>query len=131
MTITRKTKSYLNQSNDIEESRRKKALKRFSNSYMSTSKWCRLFSNIPEELVERKCHWKLIYESQPFDTEIPDEIDLSQGYYEFFHGFFALKDVEWVEIESLNQAQLYEALNKIGKFEVSELPCRLRVYGYR
>jgi hypothetical protein len=129
--ITHKYEAYLKHLTAVEKARRKEALQRFSSSCMSTSKWCRLFADLPDHLVAERCSWELIQESEPFDAPVPCELDLEHGAYEFKHGFFVLKDVEWVHLVSPDPAGLREALSMIGKFELEETASGLKVFGYR
>jgi len=121
----------------------------FSASFMSNSKWRRLFLALaaPEMRVEQLV-WKFVGRDLPVRGAAPDAECLGEAIVQnTSFAPFPYKEIEWIEIprnnirpgdESVpfkhrpqNPEMVQQLLAGLGQFEMSLLPEGLRVYGYR
>ena len=127
------------------------ALKKYSRSFMSNSKWRKLFSIVNESNVSfTHCHWKLITESSSKKGHLPDFNSLGNdhvGDCGALNGPFLFKSIEWVSVpmkfsykpykgaptsHKLQSIEhLVEQLDAIGKFEYEKSSEGLKIYGYK
>ena len=123
--------------------------KSFSASFMSNSKWRRLFLALATPDLEiGQLVWKFVGRDLPVRGGAPDPECLGEIYIrDTTFSPFPYKEIEWIDIprtrvppgdESVSfkhQPQDVELAQRVfasvGQFEVALLPEGLRVYGYR
>ena len=122
---------------------------RFSVSYMSNSKWRKLFTvlDVPD-LMLNQCYWKFIDNNDDFLGCFTKSDELMEEYVgDYGAGPFAFKRIEWVEICKVGKPAGYEKvpfkhwqqdidealeiLKKTGQFETELTKRGLRIYGFK
>ena len=103
----------------------------FSASYMSNSKWRRLFLALEQSDVPiPKLRWKFVGREEPVTGATPDESCLGTQYItRTSFSAFPYKEIEWVEIPELKE--LPPAALAVGLFETETCSGGVRVYGYK
>ena len=121
----------------------------FSASFMSNSKWRRLFLALaaPQSRINQLV-WKFVGRDLPVRGAAPDAECLGEAYIrDTTFSPFLYKQIEWIVIPPTNIPLGYESvpfkhqpqdlemvertLVNVGKFETARLPEGLKVYGYR
>ena len=122
---------------------------RFSVSYMSNSKWRKLFTvlDVPD-LMLNQCYWKFIDNNHDFLGWFTKSDELMEKYVgDYGAGPFAFKRIEWVELCKVGKSAGYEKvpfkhwqqdidealkiLKKTGQFETELTKRGLRIYGFK
>ena len=124
------------------------AKRQFAASFMSDSKWRRLFKVLAQpELGVHQALWKLVDLEAPLRFGLPDAAETKRGLFSDPGGESPFKRIEWLEITNLDipygwekipqkhRPQNVEAaialLNEAGQFELERTKSGIRVYGYR
>ncbi len=106
---------------------------RFTVSCMSDAKWRKTFRTLAAlEPRPHTCRWKFVGDERTFETSLPTFHDLEDTH--LVDGRFqpfVYKDIEWIEIVTGNQAQVIDALTRVGAFEIEVTADGVRLYGYR
>jgi len=123
----------------IDEKLDKIIKRRFTTSFMSNSKWRKLFTALDlPELMLNQCYWKFVDNEHDFLGWFTKSDELMEKFVgDYGSGPFAFKRIEWVEICKIGKPGGYEkvpfkhwdqnikealnVLNKIGQFELSLL----------
>jgi hypothetical protein len=103
----------------------------FSASFMSNSKWRRLFLALAEPRLNiHNLLWKFVDREAPIVGAAPDADCLGESYItRTSFAAFPYKEIEWVEIPG--QAELPASVAAAGAFESVVLTSGVRLYGYR
>jgi hypothetical protein len=129
------------------------AKRRFTASFMSDSKWRRLFTILARpDLGIRQALWKFVDLETPLRFGLPDTEDLAgklsrSGWFFEPGGESPFKRIEWVEITRLDIPYGWEKiphkhrqqnvdtavalLEEAGQFELESTELGVRIYGYR
>ena len=103
----------------------------YSASFMSNSKWRRLFLALAEpELNIRSLRWKFVGRETVATGAAPDAECLGDSYVtRTSFAAFPYKEIEWVEIPGL--PELPASVAAVGSFETAGSSNGVRLYGYR
>ena|SRR5688572_11912971 len=103
----------------------------FSTTFMSNSKWRRLFSALAAtDPAIRKLRWKFVGRDAEVEGAAPDAECLGGSYVtRTSFAAFPYKEIEWVELPDLSD--LPQSVAAVGKFEATQTPTGVRIYGYR
>lgn len=132
------------------EERLKKLIKRdFEFSFMSNSKWRKLFIALAPLKLEQ-VYWKFVDHKDEFRDRFVEEEDLMErfiGDCGLAGGPFAYRRIQWVEIPTTGVNPLYEKiphmnfkqdieavesiLKSIGEFETERTERGIRIYGHK
>jgi hypothetical protein len=124
---------------------------KYSKSYMSNTKWRKLFSLVnSESMTITACKWKLVNEKEPQNGWLPDYRQLGEDYVGdcgALNGPFEFKAIEWVLLPSeysykpndkaptkyryQNIEELRQKIESAGKFEYEVLSEGIKIFGYR
>lgn len=109
-------------------------LKKSLHSYMSNTKWRKLFTILGEfEDICTGSRWKMIYEDDVIsESQIPTFKDVRD--FHLCDGVFyyvVYDEIEWVECICDKPDVLLEALKSIGEFEIEVIQDGVRIYGYK
>ncbi|MFC0682963.1 hypothetical protein ACFFGH_34475, partial [Lysobacter korlensis] len=106
----------------------------FSASFMSNSKWRRLFMALSApHLAVHQVLWKFVGREPVVLGATPDAECLGELFVErTSFATFPYKEIEWVEVPPAHDLDAVEqALTAVGQFEIRRLETGLRVYGHR
>ncbi|MCP3933450.1 MAG: hypothetical protein GY705_30640, partial [Bacteroidetes bacterium] len=82
----------------------KNTLKQYSSSFMSDSKWRKLFAVIHDGSIPLSaCIWKLVEEKEPINGFLPDLDQIGENYVGdcgALNGPFSFKAIEWLILPS-------------------------------
>ena len=126
-------------------------LRKYSASFMSDSKWRKLFSVVNESNTELShCVWKLVSKELPLNGHLPDFESLGEDFVGdcgALNGPFSFQEIEWLFLPTSYEFKPYEnaplkvltqsidhivmQLNKLGKFEYEKSTKGLKIYGYK
>lgn len=133
--------------NNYEEKIDKLIERSYTTSFMSNSKWEKLFSALDtEEMILDHVLLKLVNIEHPIKTYMPKKEDLEgiwvaegKNDYNYFY-----KEIEWIELlliakpsnipyKYYNQTiELANSIiNVVGQFETEHTPTGLRIYGHK
>ncbi len=120
---------------------------KFNSSFMSNSKWKKLFSALDlDDLVLKKVRLKCVDARDSYETYMPKKEDLEEvwvaegaNHYKYFY-----KEIEWIELiytvkpsnmpaqyynQSIDEAE--NIIRTIGQFVIERTEDGLRIYGYK
>ena len=126
-------------------------LKLYSSSFMSNSKWRKLFAVIHDGSIPLSaCIWKLVEDKESKNGFIPDLDQLGEDYVGdcgALNGPFSFKEIEWLLLPSkvghqpYDKAPIkyeYQDIEKIkkkidtaGQFEYETTDEGIKIYGYK
>lgn len=126
-------------------------LKQFSSSFMSNSKWRKIFSVINDGSIPLSaCTWKLVTDNEPKKGFLPDIGQLGDDYVGdcgALNGPFSFKEIEWLFIPSMVGHRPYDKapvkyeyqdiekikklIDSIGQFEYESTDEGVKIYGYK
>ena len=126
-------------------------LKRYSSSFMSNSKWRKLFAVVNDGSTPLSaCVWKLVTEKEPKNGFLPDIEQLGDdcvGDCGALNGPFSFKEIEWLFLPSKVGHQPYdkapmkyeyqeidkikELIDSAGQFEYEATDEGVKIYGYK
>ena len=133
----------------IEEYLKKLIKRKFNVSYMSNTKWRKVFTAL-EPIKIQQAYWKFVDLDQEIRSAFITSHDLMEKYigdYGVAVAPFAYRRIEWVEIPKTGINPQYEKipfmnftqdietveniLTSLGKFEFEHTERGLRIYGHR
>lgn len=119
----------------------------FSSSFMSNTKWKKLFSALDvENILLKRVLLKRVNDHEAYETYMPKKEDLegvwvSEGKNEYNYFY---KEIEWIELictvkpsnmpiqyfdQSIDEAEII--IRNLGQFEIERTRNGLRIYGYK
>lgn len=128
---------------------------RFSASFMSNTKWRKLFTVIHDKSLPLAiCYWKLVKKEKPIYGWLPDVESLGEDQVSYIGDFTGqyldpvpYYEIEWIEIPDRQGDQAYEnapikytyqdlgailkKIEAIGQFELAVTETAIRIYGYK
>jgi hypothetical protein len=103
----------------------------FSASFMSNSKWRRLFLAMAGSSPSiSHLRWKFVGRDEAVTGTAPDADCLGDSYItRTSFSAFPYKEIEWIEVPGL--VELPATVAAVGEFETIAFPSGVRLYGYR
>ena len=103
----------------------------YSSSFMSNSKWRRLFLALADAgFGDGRLLWKFVGRAEPVLGAAPGAECLGKSYItRTSFAAFPYKEIEWIEVPGL--AELPASVLEVGQFEALAVPTGIRLLGYR
>ncbi len=120
-----------------------KLIQGYSCSLMSNTKWVKLLCALSDiEEIECKANVKLVWDENPRDMRIDDELVYDFDFYGksmealisgYPKGWYDYKEIEWLQLTGSNELidQIKFVLDKIGKFEIEKISNGIKLFAYK
>lgn len=128
---------------DFARNQTDKLIQKYSCTFMSNSKWVKLFNTLSSiEEIMCKASVKLVWDKEPRDIRIDDELELGVDYFEtsmesmisgYPKGWYDYKEIEWIKFNS-NEQQLNiieHQIDKVAQFETIRDSNGIQLFAYK